>query len=165
MTDLREKAYELKQKGYSFADIARELGISKSTAYKYVQSANLKNYVEGEENSLEVVPVKRVIEELNKKITRVETEEKIDEGNDEDLEEERPKRKIPFILIIVAISAVVAVAVAAFFIFRSKETKEETVEKEIEERKEKVTKERKNPDYESTYDYLEKYGLKNAVVI
>jgi len=199
--DIRQQAWELRQQGYSYAEIAKKLGIGKSTVYKYVKQweaelkrepdndkigtthdtkngeydvdrnsipSELQNYVESGEPKLKVVGVDEVVSEINKKITIVdEPSTKIKRIN-----EEKPNitntvkhgLNSNVVFIVVTIIAVIGIAVAVYFWFFRK-TDEPKIDKKVEEQKKEVVEKRTNPQAESTYDHVSRYGIKDKVVV
>jgi len=201
--DVREQAWELKQQGFSYAEIAEKLGIGKSTAHKYVREwekirerepaepseteeesepdfreydvernaipDEIKDYVESGESKLKVVGVREVVKEINTKITKIEepkTKAKAVDG-EEKVESIREKavrtvtgNKIGLFLIL--ISAAVILGVLYYFLRKPPEPEPEVKQEEV---KKEVVEKRKNPQTESAYDWLERSGLKENVVV
>jgi|Deesub1362A_J573_1020465.scaffolds.fasta_scaffold00330_64 predicted DNA-binding protein YlxM (UPF0122 family) len=200
--DVREQAWELKQQGFSYAEIAEKLGIGKSTAHKYVKQweeikkrepsepsepeeseergsfgeydiernaipDEIKDYVESGETKLKVVGVQEVVKEINTKITKIE-EPKVkakaveEESKPQSIKEKAVStitgNKIGLLLIIISIAVILGVL---YYFFRRQPAPEEVQE----EAKQKVVEKRTNPQAESTYDWLERSGLKENVVV
>ena len=180
--DLREKAYRLKQEGYSYAAIARKLGISKSTAYKYAmshpeQEAN-SDLFEDETTSLEVKNVESVIEEINSRIISVEEVKEINRAieREEKVEpKEKPHEKVirkaggKFNILLIAVAAIFVV-IAVYYVFFKKdngaEEKKSPSDEEMADQIKKKKSEIKESErgYESMEEWLKRAGIEGALM-
>ena len=192
---IQQQAWELKQQGLSYAEIAQRLGIGKSTAYKYVKQwekrmtenkeepveeveehteeysgEDIANYVEPETTRLEVASVDRVVEEINKKITVLEEPRTKVKKVEEENESEKPTSKIKEFVsgnkLLLFIAIVAVVGIIIAAYFILRPVEDKKVGEIVEEKKQEVEK-GNAPVTESTYDHLTPYGIteKEAVVL
>lgn len=181
--DIKEKAWQLRQQGYSYAAIAEELGIAKSTAYKYIseyektaetepeseeeteeKSYDVSSFVEETNTDLEVVSVDKVVEEINSKIIPVEPEIKVKKIEEEKKETVTSKVNLSGNTVLLALAAVVVtgVLIGIYVVYFRKEPEPQVVVKKY---KEEVVTKRVNPQTESSYDYLRRYGVDKETVV
>ena len=189
--DVQEQAWRLRQEGKSFGEIARELGISKSTAHKYVRdynkvketstkigketsdntdnTASLSDFLENPSQQIQIVSVDKVIDEINQKITTVEEPQ----VNVKKKEEERlttaknflSPNKYMLLLTIVAAGVILGVI---YLYLRGRRTEPEP-EPENEPVKKSEQKEKRKQvvvdPQENTDIIMKKIGIKDGVVL
>ena len=177
----QEIAWKLRQEGKSYGDIAEELKVSKSTAYKYVrdyqkneekehetadkENNSISTYLESPSQQIEVVDVNRVVEEINRKITVV--EEPVDETIEKNKKEKIQKKISPnkYTLALLIISAGIILGVV-YYLFRQKKTgvtKQPAIQtQDMKKIDEEIQKEVKK---ETALDHAKRAGFEEGVVL
>lgn len=173
--ELAKRAWELRTQGYSYGQIAKELGISKSTAYQYVQKfqeaplteeekkelakEDIREYVENE-SELKVSHVDRVIEEINKNIVPVE-EVAPKKKKDSFVDELKTKVKENKFWLLGLVGVVVALVVF-FFLVRSRSSTDSTTnskEQNVSPTNQSQNVSNQTSNSESTYDWIKRVGI------
>lgn len=142
MENLQAKVKELRDQGLSFGEIAKRLGISKASAYRYYKSGTgvedkieeteddkseeLSEYLVESEDKLKVKSVDDVVKKINEQITVVPEEEIEEEESEESITAKIPKGNIWTLITIIAIVAVAGIVVYYFFI-RKPDTQQQQV--------------------------------------
>lgn len=132
--DKAEKAYRLRQEGYTYQQIAEELGIGLSTVHKYVRrveaqrkdqqsssEGGIENYIDRQEK-LKTASVDDVVNVINESVTEVpeetDTKHRAKAEAEGDEGEKSVRRIHPAVLI--AILTIIAFVAGIFYFFHRK---------------------------------------------
>lgn len=127
-------AYELHEKGYSYSQIAKMLGVAKPTVAHWVreqrliaekekkEEETLPPVIQPEKPKLEQVSIDTVVKDLNEGVTIVRT--KPETPDKEQKEEKKPMYKNPIVLAVV-LGVVAVVGIVIVYLLKSRKPKHE----------------------------------------